>query len=61
MYQVLGERCSLLHVAVGDMGDEIDKSSKRNDAIISHRGGRLEEYFALRLVGGVLVVEVSLV
>jgi len=57
-HQILRERSRLLRVAVGDMGDEFDKISKRNNAVVSRRGRCLEEDFSLGFILIVLIVEV---
>ena len=61
VYEILWEVLRKFLVAVCDMGDEINKVSKRDNASSACRGRRLHEYISLMRILGKLVDEVSLV
>jgi len=61
MHQILRELRRTLGVAVRDMGNEVYQVSKRDDAILRRRGGRLQEDLLLIFILAVLAPEVIFV
>ncbi len=61
MHQILRELRRTFGVAVRDMGNEVYQVSKRDDAILRRRGGRLQEDLVLGFILAILAPEVVLV